>query len=45
LKRFYAWEPDITQEQCVAMGLGQSMTWKLHGQTVTIYLRKAGNGK
>ena len=45
LKRFYAWEPDITHEQCVQMGLEQSMTWKLHGQTVTIYLRKAGNGQ
>lgn len=40
LKRFYAWEPDITAEQCAELGLQPSMSWKLHGQTVAIYIRK-----
>jgi hypothetical protein len=45
LRRFYQWEPDITQEQCEELGLQKSMSWSLGGQTVAVYLRKARNGQ
>ena len=40
LKRFYQWEPDITAEQCNALGLVETMSWSMRGQTVVIYKRK-----
>lgn len=39
LKRFYAWEPDIDEEQCRALGLRQVISWSTRGQTVAIYIR------
>ena len=40
LGRFYQWAPDITREQCEELGLQEKFSWSLHGQTVTIYIRK-----
>lgn len=40
LQRFYQWEPDITPEQCEALGFQQSISWSMRGQTAGIYVRK-----
>jgi hypothetical protein len=40
LQRFYQWEPDITPQQCQELGLQESISWSMRGQTVAIYLRK-----
>ena len=40
LKRFYQWEPDISPEQCEALGLQETVSWSMRGQTVAIYSRK-----
>jgi hypothetical protein len=40
LKHFYQWEPDITREQCEALGFQEYISWRLRGQTVGIYIRK-----
>lgn len=39
LTRFYDWEPDITSEQCAALGLRPVMGWQLHGQAIMVYAR------
>lgn len=39
LSRFYQWQPDITTQQCDALGLDPLVSWSLHGQQITIYLR------
>jgi hypothetical protein len=40
LEKFYDWQPDITPEQCEALGLSKVISWKLRGQEVDIYLRE-----
>ncbi len=39
LTHFYEWQPDITPDQCIELGLTQLMSWKLRGQEITIYVR------
>jgi hypothetical protein len=39
LERFYGWQPDISGEQCQALGLRQVASWKLRGQEMDIYIR------
>lgn len=39
LSHFYEWQPDITPDQCKDLGLTQLISWKLHGQEITIYVR------
>jgi hypothetical protein len=39
LSRFYEWQPDITPEQCAKLGLRQTVSWNLRGQSITIYVR------
>jgi len=39
LSRFYEWEPDITPEECAALGLREKIAWERRGQRVTIYVR------
>ncbi len=39
LEKFYDWQPDITPEQCEALGLREVVSWKLRGQEATVYLR------
>jgi hypothetical protein len=39
LAHFYQWQPEITPEQCEALGLTPRMTWSLRGQRITIYSR------
>jgi hypothetical protein len=45
LRRFYQWEPDITEKQCEDLGFQKSMSWSLRGQSVAIYVRKAKDGQ
>jgi hypothetical protein len=40
LRKFYEWEPDITAQQCAALGLKEAVSWSMHGQTITVYLRR-----
>ena len=40
LTRFYDWQPEITSEQCAALGLHELVTWQSRGQQITIYTRK-----
>jgi hypothetical protein len=44
LSHFYEWEPEISTEQCVRLGLFPVMAWETHGQRVTIYLREPPHG-
>ncbi len=39
LSHFYEWQPDITPNQCVALGLHEAASWKLGGQQITVYVR------
>lgn len=39
LARFYEYEPDISAEQCAALGFKQSVTLSHRGQTITIFTR------
>ena len=39
LTRFYEWEPDISSQQCAALGLRPLISWQLRGQAITIYAR------
>ena len=39
LSKFYEWQPDITPEQCAALGLTQAVSWTMHGQVITVYRR------
>jgi 4-amino-4-deoxy-L-arabinose transferase-like glycosyltransferase len=41
LTHFYDWQPPITPDQCMQLGLTELISWKLHGQEVTIYVRGA----
>ncbi|MBV9760973.1 MAG: glycosyltransferase family 39 protein [Acidobacteriaceae bacterium] len=40
LARFYDWQPDISPEQCAELGLEPVVSWQLHGQAITIYVRR-----
>jgi hypothetical protein len=40
LTHFYEWQPDITREECADLGLYPLISWKAHGQEITIYTRK-----
>ncbi|MBV9295267.1 MAG: glycosyltransferase family 39 protein, partial [Acidobacteriaceae bacterium] len=40
LAHFYDWAPDITPEQCMKLGLRETVSWDLRGQEITIYIRK-----
>ncbi len=44
LSRFYDWKPEITSEQCAALGLTPVAKWHLHGQAITIYARRNPDG-
>ena len=39
LSRYYDWQPDITPEECHSLGLEPLVSWTLHGQQITIYVR------
>lgn len=39
LGRFYEWQPDITPEQCLELGLRQVANWHLRGQEIAVYVR------
>jgi hypothetical protein len=45
LARFYQWAPDITPEQCEALGLREKISWSIEGQRLTIYFRSPQYGK
>jgi 4-amino-4-deoxy-L-arabinose transferase-like glycosyltransferase len=38
LSRFYQFEPEISSEQCRQLGLKKIVSWKRHGQEITIYM-------
>jgi hypothetical protein len=40
LTHFYDWQPDITSEQCAALGLNETISLNSRGQRITIYERK-----
>jgi hypothetical protein len=37
LTKLYAWEPDITEDQCRELGLNPVMSWSSQGQHITVY--------
>lgn len=39
LAKFYDWQPDITPEQCAALGFKQAVSWEIRGQNITVYVR------
>jgi hypothetical protein len=39
LAQYYEWQPDITPEQCASLGLKEAVSWTMHGQVITVYLR------
>ncbi|HEX7360394.1 MAG TPA: hypothetical protein VF283_07865 [Bryobacteraceae bacterium] len=39
LRHFYQWQPEITAPQCASLGLDPLVSWRLHGQQITIYFR------
>ncbi len=39
LSRFYDWQPDITQEECMRLGLRPVVSLSTRGQNITIYIR------
>jgi len=39
LERFYGWQPDISVEQCQALGLKEVASWELRGQEMNVYVR------
>ncbi|MGA8029769.1 MAG: hypothetical protein WB992_21710 [Bryobacteraceae bacterium] len=41
LTHFYEWQPDIAPEECMQLGLKEAVSWSLHGQEITIYIRPA----
>jgi hypothetical protein len=40
LGKFYDWKPDITPEQCAALGLKEAVSWSIGGQEITVYVRR-----
>jgi hypothetical protein len=43
LAHFYQWQPEITTEQCAALGLNRLISWKSRGQQITIYTRNSAH--
>jgi 4-amino-4-deoxy-L-arabinose transferase-like glycosyltransferase len=41
LARFYQWQPEITPQQCAALGLAEMVSWSTRGQEIAIYVRPA----
>lgn len=39
LSHFCEWQPDITPDQCAALGLREAVSWKMGGQEITVYVR------
>ncbi len=39
LQRFYEWQPPITTEECLRLGLHPVVSWTARGQTIAIYQR------
>jgi hypothetical protein len=39
LARFYEWQPDITPDECETLGFKEAVSWTMHGQMITVYLR------
>jgi len=39
LAKFYEWEPDANAEQCAALGFKQAVSWSMHGQSITVYVK------
>jgi hypothetical protein len=39
LAKFYEWQPDISPEQAANLGLKEAVSWTMHGQVITVYLR------
>jgi hypothetical protein len=40
LAKFYEWQPDITSDECARLGLKEAVSWTMHGQEITVYLRQ-----
>ena len=40
LSRYYDWQPEITAEQCAALGLHETVSWQSRGQSITVYRRR-----
>lgn len=40
LSRYYDWQPEITPEQCAALGFDATASWVSRGQQITVYVRK-----
>ncbi|HZQ53629.1 MAG TPA: glycosyltransferase 87 family protein [Bryobacteraceae bacterium] len=40
LIRYYDWQPEITPEDCWALGLTEAASWQRHGLQTTIYIRR-----
>jgi len=40
LAKFYEWQPDITADECARLGLKETVSWTMHGQEITVYLRQ-----
>jgi hypothetical protein len=40
LAKFYEWQPDITPEECERLGLKEAVSWTIHGQVITVYVRQ-----
>ena len=43
LTRFYGWQPEITTEQCAALGLNEAVSWESRGQHIAIYVRPSSS--
>ena len=40
LTAYYEWQPEISPQQCLALGLRPTVSWSLGGQDITVYLRQ-----
>ncbi len=43
LRRYYAWQPNITAQECEALGWQPQAQWTRRGQNITVYARAARN--
>jgi hypothetical protein len=39
LRRFYGWQPPVTDEDCLQLGLLPTVSWESRGQRITVYVR------
>jgi hypothetical protein len=39
LAKFYEWQPDVTAEECAELGFREAVSWTMHGQVITVYLK------